>query len=1357
MARDSGRHQRPRPWGRGVAALLLLVLVGAAVAFRPAIHWIAERELSRALDLRVRIDRLQVAPLRGRMRAEGVALRDKSSGRPLLVIPALSIEIVPRALWRQELLVTRLSLERPEVWAALTPEGLAWLPAGGTSGGSRLAVSLREVEVREGRLHLTDRRSAPERQEEVGDLTVRLRSLTTQEERREDRVGLVLGGRWRGMRVSTEGWVTPFARWRAFHLPLQIARADLGQLAAVLPPGLAPEGLAGRADVSLDLGGTEGQGGWQVEVGVQAQVGGIAATPREDVRVTAKRLHLQGKGRWTPKAVVFSQVTLDLAGARIDLPGALQAAVDRLSLSGKADLDQRGLLAPEVQAEMTGFDLGPSAEPPRIRIGRLAARGGTDQRAGTARLELVTLADVRVRASREADGTLDLAGWIPKGAGGDAGRPFSWEVLSLEVERAGVDVADRMREPGTTLSIRDASLRLTGATSDPARAIGFELRASTSVAPSVETHGTWLRSPARVEIQGALQDVDLPALVAWLPASVPVQVSGGQASFTLQADFRSGQDGVSASASAKGQVRGLRLAAGPLESFSAEDLEIAVDRFQGAGPGVVGVAGEAQGRLRGLKTRARLAGPAGSPATEAAADEVQVELDRVRLEPPQTDTRELALQGRAVIRGVQASAESQGLTSFAAREVQVDVGGLSGRSGPQGTELTLGGRLTLLEGEGTTPALAARTWKVIGLRADIAELRTSPLGLHIREVAVEQPEVEIVRAGGGTTLGPGGSDGSASPPVQLDRLVVRNGRVRFRDETVQPTRTADVRQVEGEIGSLRVGADVPALVRLSAAEADGTKIRLAGRLSPTTWAGQVRAEVESLDLLRWRPYLPVLVPRLVRGGTASGALDLSLGRNGQALSVTGAGDVTFAPLELGDVARQISFLLADRAEVRIDRFSLDPLSVSLGAIRLERPWVAVVRERDGSLPVLRLLNELRQPGGAAPAVQGAAPAIAVGSLRLLDGVAEIEDRAIRPPFRERMQDLAVTIEGLTTKGDRKASVTLSGKLGDRSSLGLQGFILPLETSFYVDLEGRIDDFNLPRLNAYTAQVTSYRLEQGKLDSRVRYHIEENRLEGENLFHIDQLALGEQVAPEDRFEALVGVPLAVAVSLLQDPSGEIVLRVPVRGDLTRPEFDLGDAIGSAIKNAVIDLIMAPFRMLGQVFTLGGRIGAIEIAPVLFAPGSWALDDTARAHLKSLAGLLRERPKMKIKLSGGAFVESDEEGLRAAKVEEQIQRLSREPGAKGRDDAVDRLYLRSFGASTGGETREQKLAKLRAVQKVTRREVADLPDARTLCIYDYLGGVEGIDRNRLFLAQGKLYRSAEGGGDWARRVDFSILQP
>ncbi len=1357
---DPQRRRRMGRWGRGLVALVLLAVVGTVVAFQAAVHWIVERELTRALDAQVRIDRLRIFPLAGRLTATGLSIHEKTGRQPLLRIQDLDIRVLPRALWHREILVTRLTLEQPETWLTLTPDGFLWLPftLPGDNGSSRLAISVREFDLRGGRVHLADRRRSPEHRELVEDITVSLRDLSTRDDRREAHPVVSVSGRWRGMTVSAEGWAAPFAQRRAFHLPTRIARADLGQVAGILPPGLVPPGLAGNAEVVVDVRGQESEGGWRVQSDMKVEARRFTARPQPNLAVQGRTLRLEGEGRWTPQVIGFSRLRFEVAGGTIEMGGQLRASVDRLAVRGQADLDHRGLLVPEMAVEATGLSLGRAGQPPAIRIGRMAAAGGTDQRAGTARLTRVSLADVTVRALREADGSLDVTEWIG-GPGAETGetRPLTWEILQLEVERGTLDLTDRGSGPERSLAVRNARLRLSGATSDPAQPMTFDLTASTSVAPAITLRGTWVRAPLQLVAMLAVQDADLPAVRAWLPATLPVEALSGRASLDLQAYIRSGQDGLAANGSANAALHTVRMVAEQVGSLAAEDLEVALPRIQAVGPGMAGLTFEAEGRVRATTVHARMGEKTGPTTGEATAGEIQVTMGRLGVTPQEGGTRMLALQGHAAISGLQAKAPGYGVDSVTAQEAQAEVSGLTAKVSPENLGVEMAGQVFLTQAEGTLSGIPVRMWKAAGVRMDLGQLRTTPFRLHVRAAEVTQPEIQAVRAGEGLSGSPGGISLSALPPIRLDRLEVRNGRVGFRDEMVRPAWSAELTQVDAVIEGLQSERDVPASFRVSAKEADGAQVRMHGRVRPVSWSGEVHMELENLDVLRPAPYLPDLVYRVVRGGTVSGALDFSLHRNGQAFQVTGKGEVTFAPLEVGDAKRQITLILANRVQAQVDHLSLDPLAIRLSAIRLEEPWIAVGRDRGGDLPGLRLLNELRQAAGTTPGPAGLTPSLTIGQLTITDGIAEIEDRAVQPRFRDQVRNLNASIEGLSTEGSRKASVTLTGELSDRSTVSLKGFILPLPSNLYLDLAGEVRDFNLHRLNPYTTRVTSHRLERGKLSTQVRYRIEQNRVEGDNLLYIDQLALGEQVEPVDRFEALVGVPLAVAVSLLQDASGEIILRVPVHGELDRLEFDFEEVIATAIKNAVMQMITAPFQAIGQIFTLGGKIGAIEIAPVLFAPGSWALDDAAREHLRNIATVMRERPGMKVKLAGMAHVESDEDGLRAQKVEAELQRVAREPGVKSRDDALDRLFLRSVGASSIGLTREAKLARLKTVQKVRARDVEDLPDARTLSIYDFMAGIEGIERPRMFLAEGKVYRTAEGGGDWARRADFTILNP
>ncbi|NIM21222.1 MAG: hypothetical protein GTN64_02190, partial [Candidatus Latescibacteria bacterium] len=72
----------------------------------------------------------------------------------------------------------------------------------------------------------------------------------------------------------------------------------------------------------------------------------------------------------------------------------------------------------------------------------------------------------------------------------------------------------------------------------------------------------------------------------------------------------------------------------------------------------------------------------------------------------------------------------------------------------------------------------------------------------------------------------------------------------------------------------------------------------------------------------------------------------------------------------------------------------------------------------------------------------------------------------------------------------------------------------------------------------------------------------------------------------------------------------------------------------MRNALINFLTAPFRLLGNILTVGGKIGQITIDPAEFMPGSKELTAKAKEQLKQLAGFLKEKPRLEIELRGSA---------------------------------------------------------------------------------------------------------------------------
>jgi hypothetical protein len=121
-----------------------------------------------------------------------------------------------------------------------------------------------------------------------------------------------------------------------------------------------------------------------------------------------------------------------------------------------------------------------------------------------------------------------------------------------------------------------------------------------------------------------------------------------------------------------------------------------------------------------------------------------------------------------------------------------------------------------------------------------------------------------------------------------------------------------------------------------------------------------------------------------------------------------------------------------------------------------------------------------------------------------------------------------------------------------------------------------------------------------------------------------------------------MPLDSALSLLRDKNNDIELNIPVKGDINKPDFDISGvinkAIGSAMKSASMTYLTHALQPYGSLITLAKLAKAaadhVSLNPITFAPASSQMDDTALAYSEKIAGLMKERPKLRIKLCGKA---------------------------------------------------------------------------------------------------------------------------
>jgi hypothetical protein len=148
---------------------------------------------------------------------------------------------------------------------------------------------------------------------------------------------------------------------------------------------------------------------------------------------------------------------------------------------------------------------------------------------------------------------------------------------------------------------------------------------------------------------------------------------------------------------------------------------------------------------------------------------------------------------------------------------------------------------------------------------------------------------------------------------------------------------------------------------------------------------------------------------------------------------------------------------------------------------------------------------------------------------------------------------------------------------------------------------------------------------------------------------------------------INLPIALAVSLLKNPKGEIDITVPVSGSLNDPQFSIGAVILQALKNLILKIVASPFSVLASVAGAAGGSGQ-NLQYVAFSAGQDTLTPAATNQLSTVAKAMQSRPGLKLTMSGRVDPKVDTPGLRDALVDRMVK-LQKVKEIRARGDTAD----------------------------------------------------------------------------------------
>lgn len=278
-----------------------------------------------------------------------------------------------------------------------------------------------------------------------------------------------------------------------------------------------------------------------------------------------------------------------------------------------------------------------------------------------------------------------------------------------------------------------------------------------------------------------------------------------------------------------------------------------------------------------------------------------------------------------------------------------------------------------------------------------------------------------------------------------------------------------------------------------------------------------------------------------------------------------------------------------RLDIKMDSIEVARSFYDFGDITLTTPYIKFERYKDGD-NWTRLMRIAKADGQVSPEEAAYSnPFVIIAQyireyikeyvvssyyadhIALRNGNVLFNDFTLHDKFTVQLDSMTMDIDRLNTDNDRlkMSFATLLNKTGD---FDLQVAINPRDYQD-MELDFELKEFNMSTINPYMIYYVANPFNSGVMHYKNRTTIESGILYADNKIDITQPTIGKKVRNST---AMNNLPVKAAVGMLKNPQGNIVLDIPVEGDLKDPEYRLGKTILTILKNLVIKGAEAPFK-------------------------------------------------------------------------------------------------------------------------------------------------------------------------------------
>jgi hypothetical protein len=501
-----------------------------------------------------------------------------------------------------------------------------------------------------------------------------------------------------------------------------------------------------------------------------------------------------------------------------------------------------------------------------------------------------------------------------------------------------------------------------------------------------------------------------------------------------------------------------------------------------------------------------------------------------------------------------------------------------------------------------------------------------------------------------------------SPPFsyRVHRVAGSDLAVNFTDRSKEDAPLFPLNRINFTADGITGPKQGPIPFKLTSGYGKKGRIEAAGNLTPAPFKFKGHLQLQGIPLRDFDPYLPEDTSVFIADGALDTRMALDVEKAPSGMKGNFSGSLGVRSFYCQDTELDEDLLKWERLQLERISGTVSPFTLAINNVSLSNFYSRVIVEKDGTLNLQHLRSEeepeakpaqaaqgTKQPAPAKASKQGAPSqataaagtvepsAVRIDAITVQGGTLAFSDHHLDSPFDTTFYNLGGRVSGLSSQASKLADVDLRGNLENHSPLSIKGVINPLRGDLYLDLTIAFSDIELSPLTPYSNTYLGYDIDKGKLSLNLSYKIDKKALTSTNKVFIDQFTFGKQVESPKATK----LPVRLAIALLKDRKGEIHLDLPVAGRTDDPKFSVWKVVLQMLKNLLVKAATSPFSLLSSAFG-----GGHDFSAVIFEPGSERITKPEQDKLVKLSQVLRDKPELKVEITGYVQRDRDAEGYR-----------------------------------------------------------------------------------------------------------------